>query len=462
MSLLFKNCKLLVRKDSDYIELNNAYLGVSGSVIDYIGEKAPDKKYDEVKDMSGKLLMPGLVNSHGHAPMTLVRGVGSGLPTGEWLNSVIFPLEAKMTPKDIYYGNLFAIMEMLSCGTTMAMEMYDFPFASALAYAEAGMKSNVGRVGLCFDNDLDPDDWPRTKEVIELAKSFRDGTQCEESIRELSAIDPNLAKGDMLPDIIANAISDGKLKASLILHSEYLTTEKYVKRMVEMNKEFNLPINVHISETKSEHDECIERHGKTPMAYFRDLGVLDYTVAAAHCVHLSDEDFEIVKEKDVNIIHSPSSNLKLGSGIARIAKAYDMGINVALGTDGCASNNNLNMFEELHLAALLEKGAEHDPTLIKDAFALDMATVNGVKAFDRDDTGVLEVGKKADVIAVDFTGLHMLPNWDTKALLCYSAQGSDVTMTMVDGKILYENGEFKTIDKEKVTREFLACVEHLR
>ena len=454
MSILFKNCRILTREDGKYKEIKNGYLGVDQDTIDYISDVMPTKQYDKVKDMKNKLLMPGLVNTHGHSAMTLVRSAGSGLPLDKWLNDVIFPIEAKMTPGDIYWGDRIAIMEMLASGTTQVADMYDFPYAGALSYADSGMKVNLCRVGLCFDSNLEAKDWPRTAECIDLVKTQFDGKVVnDECLREIKESDYA---------VIADAVKEGRIKKDFCLHSEYLTTPKFVDAIVEANKELNARLHIHISETAKEQKECMDRHnGETPIQYFEEKGVLDFPIYAAHCVWLADEDMQIVKNKDFTIVHNPTSNLKLGSGIARISDALDYGINVALGTDGVASNNNLNMFEEMHLAALLQKGEFHNPTLVSDAQVLDMATVNGAKALGRSDTGSLEVGKKADVIAVDMDKMHLIPNNDTLALIISSMQGSDVCMTMVDGKILYENGEYYTLDKEKILYEFGKSVDRL-
>jgi len=403
--------------------------------------------------------MPGLVNIHGHSAMTLVRGAGSGLPLDRWLNEAIFPIEAKMTPQDIIAGDRLAIMEMLAGGTTQVADMYDFPFAGAYAYAETGMKVNLCRVGLCFDPTLEPGAWPRTAECINLINVIRGNADInEELIREI----PEAKALGGLPDFVKDAARAGRVTADFCLHSEYLTTEKFVRAIEEANRTMKARVHVHISETKKEHEECIGRHGKTPVQYLADMGILDNPTYAAHCVWVSDEDMEIMKAKDFTLAHNPTSNLKLGSGVARIAKALEMGVNVGLGTDGVASNNNLDMWEEMHLAALLQKGINNDPTLVSDAQVIDMATVNGAKALGRPDTGELAVGKKADIIAVDLDKPHLTPAFDIPALLVYSAQASDVCMTMVDGKILYENGDYKTIDAEKTMYELKKAADKLK
>ena len=220
-------------------------------------------------------------------------------------------------------------------------------------------------------------------------------------------------------------------------------------------------MHIHLSETKTEHDECVAKYGKTPARWFNDLGTFDSPTFAAHCVWVTEEDMVLMREKGVSPVHNPTSNMKLGSGFAPIPRMLELGLNVALGTDGAASNNNLNMMEEMHLAAVLHNGFTHDPTLMKPAQVLNMATRNGARLQGRGDTGSLEVGKKADIIAIDFRKPHLYPNFEPMALLVYSAQASDVCMTMVDGKILYEDGKFLTLDPETVMNNARAAVKRL-
>ena len=434
MSILFKNCKLLLRSENaagqpEY-RAEEGYLGVEGKTIDFIGPVRPQKRYDEEKDMGGNLLMPGLANAHGHAAMTLLRGAGSDLALQDWLFGTIVPIEDRMTAEDVVAGTEYAILEMLAGGTTVYADMYSFPVECAKAAAKTGIKANIPRPLICFDPEMEAEDCDRIRETPAM---FR-------------AID---------------GMGDGRILADFCMHSEYLTTEKTVRRYAQMCKEFGARMQVHLSETKKEHEECIARHGLTPMAYFEKLGVLDNPTAAAHCVWVTEEDLDIAAKHGVTIVHNPTSNLKLGSGFAPIPQALKKGIRVAIGTDGCASNNNLNMWEEMHLTAILHKGYAGDPTLVTPSQVLDMATRNGCLAMGRQNSGLLEEGRDADIICVDLNALHMQPALDIPALLVYSAQASDVTMTMVDGRILYENGEFLTMDRESIAEAFQKSCEEL-
>ncbi|MBR6351692.1 MAG: amidohydrolase [Firmicutes bacterium] len=458
MRTLLKNCVIVARKSTEpgdgagYDIIKNGFLGIDGKYIDCVSAEKPAQPYDTEKDMDGAIVLPALVNAHGHASMTLLRGAGTGLPLQRWLNEAIFPVEAKLTPDDIRVGTNTAMLEMLASGTVLFSEMYDFPYADAEAVAAAGMKTNISRVGLCFSPDFDEKTDVRFNEASEFVSVMRGDTpENAEAAREVGTLSRTLR----------DAVADGRIVPEFCLHSEYLTTEPYVRAVAHRAKELGVPVNIHVSETKKEHEECLQRHGLTPIAYLKECLVFGSPTYAAHCVWVTDEDLKIMKECGVSLVHNPSSNMKLGSGIAPVVKALSTGVNVALGTDGTASNNNLNMFEELHLAALLAAGSACDPAAISTAQLMDMATLNGAKAMGRTDTGVLAPGMKADICAVSAAAPHMHPNADTLGLLCYSAQASDVCMTMADGKILYENGIYTTLDKEKILSELEKTVDDI-
>lgn len=455
MKILFKNCLILIRDDVGYKTLENAFLGVLDDKICFIGLEEPKDQYDVIKDMSNKLLMPGLINAHGHSPMTILRGVGSGLKLQDWLFNTIFPIEDKMVGEDIEAGCRLAALEMIRGGTTTFSEMYANPYSSMKAIAEAGLKMNVNRVGLCFDKDIDINSYVRYNEILDIVRLYKgEIDSCSEINEDLHV--------NKLPEDIAKAIKDDRIRVDFCIHSEYLTTSHFVKAIVEQNKKYNLPVNIHCAETQKEFDECMEKYGLTPVQYFDSLGLFDCgKVYAAHCVYVTEDDLKIMKEKNVTIAHNPTSNMKLGSGMAPIAKAVQMGVNVAIGTDGCASNNNLDMFEEMHIAALLQSGLYKDPTILTASQIIDMATINGAKALDRHDIGKLEVGYKADIIALDLNQPHLYPIIDVPSLIVYSAHGSDVCMTMVDGRILYEDGKYYSLDYDKVIKEAEEAIKRL-
>lgn len=430
MKLLLKNCDILATENGQFRCLKNAFLGIDGDTIDYIGEVRPTSVYDREKDMSHRLLAPGLVNCHGHTPMVLLRGVGSDLPLQEWLFDKMMPIEDKLTAQDIKAGNALALLEMISTGTTSYSDMYFEPMAAVENAVESGIKANICRPVQAFDKDEPYSQNYRSQESIQL---FKD----------------------------CHGIENGRIRIDFAIHAEYTSVPHIIEAYSADCKALGGRMHIHLSETIKEHKECIARYGKTPAQWFNDLGTFDSPTAAAHCVCVTEEDLELMLAKGVSVIHNPTSNMKLGSGFAPIPHMLDLGLNVALGTDGAASNNNLNMMEELHLAAVLHNGFTHDPTVMNPSQLLTMATHNGAKLQGREDTGSLEVGKKADIIAFDLTRPHLYPNLDTMSLLTYSAQGSDVAMTMVDGRILYENGQFLTLDADQILFEAKAAVKRL-
>ena len=381
-------------------------------------------------DLSGAIVMPGIVDAHCHAPMTLLRGVGGGLPLKRWLEEAIFPVEARMTDEDVAAGMTWGAMELLAGGVTCVADMYEHSLAGAAALAETGIKANVCRPGLAFD-DGTPEG--RLEECIDFVRNFRD--------------------------------SNGRLLADICIHSEYLTDEKFCRALAAANHELKRPLNVHVSETRREHEECMARHGKTPIAYLAETGLLDYGGYAAHCVWCTDDDFKIMADRNVSLVHNPSSNMKLASGFARVCRAAELGVNVALGTDGPASNDNLDMFEEMHLTSLIHKGVLLDPTVLSPWEVIEMATVNGAKALGRYDTGEIAVGKAADFCVVALDKPHLNPCVDPANLIVHSAHASDVAMTIVDGRIVYERSPEQSwidINHERAKFDFEMTLRRLK
>lgn len=425
MLRVFANCRVLT---PSHAVVDGPIVVDDGRIVQIGGAVRTEDGPCETVDLKGALAIPGLVNAHGHTAMTLLRGVGGGLPLQRWLEEAIFPVEAKMTPEDVRAGVVWGAMEMLASGTTLVADMYDFPQACGEAFAATGMKANVCRVGLCFS---ETDEVPpgRAKECVDFVRDFKDPA--------------------------------GRVVADFCVHSEYLTSERLVRALAEANAEFRRPVHAHVSETEKEHAECLARRGKTPIAYLADCGLLDHGGYLAHAVWATDGDFAVAREKGATLVHNPTSNMKLGSGFARIPAAIAAGTRVALGTDGCASNDNLNMFEEMHIAALVHKGVARDPAALPAGDVLDMATANGAKALGRADTGALAVGMKADFCALDLDKPHLQPCFDVANLLVHSAQASDVVMTVADGRILYDHGAYPTIDADRAAFDFRAAVKRL-
>ena len=433
MRRLLAHAGILAWRDGGFRHIPDGYLGIDGAFIDYVGAEKPEAAYDEVKDLPGRLLIPGLVNGHCHAAMTLLRGVGGDLPLDRWLFEEIFPVEARLTPDDIRAGNRLAMMELLSGGVTSFTDMYMEAETLIELNETVGMKANVTRVVNALDPDQRPEDNPSVKSSFELFDRFH-GAQ------------------------------DGRVRVDFCIHAEYTITEPvaryYAERMLERRAD-GARIHLHLSETEKEQRECVQRHGMTPAAWFDKLGVFDVPAVAAHCTWCDEADLRILLARGVSPVHNPTSNMKLGSGFAPVPRMLELGLNVGLGTDGAASNNNLNLFEEMHLAAILHDGYTRNPVLMPPEQVLRMATVNGARLQGREDTGRLEAGCRADVAAVDLRRPHLYPCFDPVALLVYSAQASDVCMTMVDGRILYENGRFMTIDAEQAMAEARRAVDRL-
>lgn len=427
MNLVLNNCQMILPGRKSAV----GDIVVTNGKIDKI-LISPEERASSPRgiDLSGAIVMPGIVDAHCHAPMTLLRGVGGGLPLKRWLEKAIFPVEARMTDEDVAAGMTWGAMELLAGGVTCVADMYEHSLAGAAALAETGIKANVCRPGLAFSDGTPKG---RLEECIDFVRNFSD---------------PN-----------------NRLTADICIHSEYLTNEKFCRALAEANREFTRPLNVHVSETKREHEECIARHGKTPIAYLAETGLLDYGGYAAHCVWCTDDDFKIMADRNVSLVHNPSSNMKLASGFARVCRAAELGVNVALGTDGPASNDNLDMLEEMHLTSLIHKGVLLDPTVLSPWEVIEMATVNGAKALGRYDTGEIAVGKAADFCVIALDKPHLNPCVDPANLIVHSAHASDVAMTIVDGRIVYERSPEQSwidINHERAEFDFEMSLRRLK
>lgn len=425
--MLFSDITLL---DEDFICREHRYVGVRDGIIVYIGMAAPSEDYGEVYEGTGRLLIPGLVNAHSHAPMTLLRGYAENLALDEWLNTRIFPFEAKMTDEDVYPATLLAIAEMLRFGTTSFSDMYYHSDARARAILESGIKCNMCHTVLDFENN----------------------PYC---LKDDAALNTGLIEH-------YHGANGGRLLIDMGLHAEYTSNPTTVETFAQATKELGLRVQVHVSETAKEVEECKQRHdGKTPPRYLADLGLFDSPTTAAHCVWLEGDDFDLLADKDVTVATCPVSNAKLGSGVADEPALRKAGVRVAIGTDSVASNNNLNMFKDATAFALMARAAWHTPIGITPAQVLRCATENGALSQGRTDTGAIALGKRADLAVLDISVPWMAPVTDMLNNLVYSAQGSDVVLTMVDGEVLYRDGEYPTIDVERAMAETSAARERI-
>lgn len=397
---------------------------VEGSRITDVRPSQPDQptpsqetgaREAEVIDATGHLVLPGFVNAHTHAAMTLLRSYADDMALHPWLTEAIWPAEARMTPEDIYWGSLLAIIEMIRGGTTAFADMYFFEDQTARAVAESGIRAA-------------------------LAPGLVDGEAFEarlQTVRELAAT--------------WHGEAGGRIRIMVGPHAPY-TASQGLSRAAELAGELGLAIHIHLSETRKEVEESLAQHGLTPIQVAERAGVFQVPTLAAHCVHVTDGDVELLREHRVKVAHNPTSNMKLGSGRAPVQKMLQAGVLVAIGTDGTASNNDLDMLEETRLAAFLAK-MEEAPQALPAATCLEMMTVYGAEALGFADVGRIAPGYQADLILVDTSGPHWTPLFDPVANLIYSGKGADVKTVVVAGELLMERGELKTVDEERVLHE---------
>ena len=422
MKTLFTNVTAVTMDPASPV-LKDAFVAVEGMKIASVGTQRPAGDFDRVVDCTGRVMMPGLVNAHTHIPMVLMRGYGGGCDLHTWLNEYIFPAESRWDDRSIAAATQLGLAEMISSGVTCIADMYMRTGVIAQEVVKAGISANLscGVVYFGAPEDFSPEKCGDCQVTEELRKSW-------------------------------HGAEDGQILIDASIHAEYTSCPPLWQWVADYGQRFDLGMHVHISETRSEHEKCLEKYGKTPIALFDQYGVWEQGGQAAHCVWVSDEDMEIMARKGITAIHNPYSNLKLGSGVARVPVLSRAGVNIALGTDGVSSHNSTDLFADMKLAAILHNGVGCDPMAVTAPQALAMATVNGAKALRRN-TGVIAPGKMADLILVDFTAPNLIPCHDPAENLVFSAYGSNVVMNMARGKIIYENGTFLTLDLEKIRAE---------
>lgn len=412
--LLLKNIELL---DTPNGEAN--VIAVEDGKISYIGKDLPDSfAADEVIDGKGMLATAGMVNTHGHVSMTLLRSYADDMALMDWLENKIWPIEAKMNAKDIYWGAMLGIAEMLKSGTTCFADMYCFMDDVARAVAETGIRANLSRglIGLASDKD------DKLAENTQLVKDWQ-------------------------------GYDNGRIRITYGPHAPYTCQVEYLQKVIEAAQANNAEIQMHLCETKGEVENCIKEHGVTPIKLMDQLGMFELGTIAAHCVYLTEDDMDIMAAKNVRVAHNPQSNLKLASGIAPVARMLEKGICVGLGTDGASSNNNLDMLEECRAAAMLHKTTTLNPLAVPAAQAWDMATVNGAKVLGFDELGKLGVGQQADIVLWNMHKPYWYPRHNKLSLLVYAANSSDADTVIVSGKVVLQNGSMTLFDEEKIYAE---------
>ncbi len=412
MNIRFYNAKILTMEENR--EIFEGEVHIQDEKILYVGENqdgagskmAGGQVWDREIDCKGNLLMPGFKDAHTHSGMTLLRSYADDLPLNEWLNNRIFPVEAKMTAEDIYELSKLAILEYLTSGITGVFDMYLTPDSIADAFDEMGMRCvQVGGVN----------NFSQSVEML------------EEMYQKLNTKSP--------------------LQSYILgFHAEYTCSRELLEQIAALAHKYKSPVFAHLAETESEVIGCKERYGMTPVAFLDSLGIFDYGGGGYHCVHVTKEDIAIMKEKGLYAVTNPGSNSKLASGIAPITDYLKAGVRVAIGTDGPASNNCLDMFREMFLVTALGKLREKDAAAVGAMEVLKMATVNGAHAMGLADADVLSKGKLADMIMIDLHQPNMQPLNNIPRNLVYSGSKQNVIMTMIHGKILYEKGKFITKD----------------
>ena len=435
LDILIKDATIITMNNSETI-LPHTCLGIKDEKIVYIGDYTEELKADKLIHGNNYVVFPGMYNCHCHMGMSLLLGYAENKCLQKWLEEDIFPAENIIRDHDdsIYYGSLLSIAEMISSGVVSVSDTYFKAYEIARAVVDSGFKANISN-SIVSLSDIDSYNF----------KSDNCYTQLETIL------------ADYVPD------SNGRLKADAAIHAEYSSHPLAWRQVAEYALEHNLNMQVHLSETKLEHENCIAKYGKTPAQILFENNVFNTNTTVAHAVYTTPEDWCILKQNGVSVAHCPISNLKLASGIAPITEMINRGINVTLGTDSVASNNSYNFFEELKLSSILQKSKYDNASLISSYDALKMATVNGAKAQGREsEGGSIEIGKDADIVIADFDRINCTPSFNILDTLVYSCYPDNIVYNICQGKILFEKGSFTTIDIERVKYESKSFSEMLK
>lgn len=429
--IIIENAYILTM-DPDKGDVENGVVVIEDGIIKEVGSSTKSTA-EKVIDAKGGVVMPGLINTHCHAGMTLFRGYADDMPLQDWLENHIWPAEAKVTDEDIYVGTLVACLEMIRSGTTAFADMYIHMDRVAQAVEESGIRGALSYGMIDFGD----------KEKADA--EFKEGSRF---VQEW------------------NGKADGRITTMYGPHAPNTCSRDFLIRVKEQAVKDNVRIHIHVLETEAELNYMKEQFGMCSIHFLKNIDFWGPDVLAAHCVWLSDGDIKILAEHKVNISHNVTSNMKLASGIAPVAKLLAAGANVSLGTDGCASNNNLDMFEEMKTTALLQKVSIMDPTVLPARQVLEMATLSGARALGIK-SGMLREGYNADVIIVDMKKPHLIPAYDVASHMVYAACGKDVKTTIVNGKILMDNYRVTSLDEqsilermEKTSKELISRIDH--
>lgn len=418
-SILIKNGHIItMNQDREIIQGGDVL--IEENKIEAVGENL-NEDVEKTINADGKAVLPGLVNSHTHLAMVLFRGVAEDLDLQTWLEEEIWPLEGNLESDDVYWGSLLGCLEMIKSGTTCFADLYFFMDRVAEAVEKSGLRANLA-YGIIEQNDPE-----RRKEELKTGK-----------------------------DLVENyeGAANGRITTMFGPHSTYTCSIDCLEEVRKLADKHDVGIHIHLSENEGEMEDVEKMHGKRPPEVLKSAGILDSNVLAAHCTWLNEEEIELIKENDVKPVHNPVSNMKLGSGIAPVPELISENVPVALGTDGAASNNSLDMLKEIKFAALLNKVGKRDPTVVPARKAIEMATINGAKALGLEgEIGSIEKGKRADIITLDLDEPHLTPLFDVESHIVYSANGGDVDTVIVDGQILMEEREVLTLDEDKILKK---------
>lgn len=426
-----EKCDLIVKgkyvlpMDTSMSIINDGLIAVSGNTILEVGTQDElDSKYEakEMIDAGNSIIMPGLINTHTHAAMTYFRGLADDLPLQEWWEKHMFPAEKNNINKEfIKKATELAVLEMIKSGTTMFNNMYFFENETAKVAEASGIRAMLGEGILNFPTPSCNNGEEAIKETLNLEEKYRD----------------------------SELISVG-----LAPHSIYTCSKELLIKVSDISKELNIPIHIHISETKKEIEDCRKENSKTPVEYLDEIGLLNERTISAHSVWLTESDIKIFKKRKVSVSHNPISNMKLASGIMSAAKMIDKKITVGIGTDGVASNNTLDMFSDIRTCALLHKVNDLEPTRTNAREVIKMATLDGARVLGKEkEIGSLEKGKKADIITINLDKAHLSPMYDPFSHLVYCVNGGDVVNTIINGEVVMRDGVVKTVDEGRVLEE---------
>ncbi len=427
-TILIKNALIL---NPNNFENKKQSLLIKDDLIAEIAETIDEGNVDKIIDAEGKILLPGLINTHTHLSMTLFRGLADDLSLDSWLNDHIWPMEANLNGDYCYIGALLGAVELIKSGTTTFSDMYFYMEDVARAVEDAGIRAVL------------------SYGMIDFGDAERREAEIEENLQLFKS---------------CNGMADGRIKVFFGPHSPYTASEDLLIKVRELADEYNMGIHIHVSETEKEINDSLDEKGLRPFEYLEKIGFLGPDVVAAHCVWLSDEEIEIIKKHDVKVSHNPCSNMKLASGIAPVSKLIENDICVSIGTDGASSNNNLDLIEELKTASLLQKVSTLDPKVLTSDESITMATIKGAEALGlENEIGSIEVGKKADIILIDTNSANMVP--DSSSLssnVIYSANGSNVDTTICNGKILMENKKLTVLDEQEIYDKAKKAIKELK